>query len=60
MGAWWRSTTAARSLTAASLEETLDEGLVTLVLDHRFFFAIGDNQTGLLLFIGLVLDPTQQ
>lgn len=31
----------------------------TVVLDHPFFFAIRDNQTGTLLFVGVIQDPTQ-
>jgi serpin B len=31
----------------------------TMVLDHPFFFAIRDNATGTLLFVGAVLDPSR-
>ena len=48
--------TTAAAVTALELTRG---GWFTLTIDRPFFMAIRDNQTGAVLFTGLVLDPTQ-
>lgn len=51
--------TEAAAATAVVVGETSAPGeIVALTIDRPFLFAIRDNETGALLFVGRVLDPT--
>ena len=49
------------TIAAAATTVTVTTGVaapsVNLHLDHPFFYAIRDNQTGELLFVGVLMNP---
>ena len=55
----WEQGTDAAALTATMFAggETMGEGKFYMHVDHPFLFAIRDNATGAILFMGVVTDP---
>ena len=50
-------TVAAAATTVTVAPTVVVESLFSITMDHPFFYAIRDGQTGLLLFVGLMTDP---
>lgn len=52
--------TEAAAVTSVEMRLTAMPEMFTLIADRPFFFAIADNQTGTILFMGSVLDPSAE
>ncbi|MBS3942620.1 MAG: serpin family protein [Dethiobacter sp.] len=50
--------TEAAAVTSVEMRVTSMPELFTMIIDRPFFFAIADNQTGTILFMGSVSDPS--
>jgi serpin B len=44
---------------STSVGTSILAGPTTMTMDHPFLYAIRDDQTGVLLFVGLMFDPSQ-
>jgi len=50
--------TVAAAATAVGVTTTIASPQGTMTMDHPFLYAIQDSQTGELLFIGVLMDPS--